>query len=88
MQAWKTTAESCSPNIKPTKLEKDGYIRVHRDSEEFESLPASIRMFKPVYVTIEDHPFGSPTPANIGLCKNGFGIWLVSEKMQHRSSAL
>jgi hypothetical protein len=55
------------------RLEKDGYIRVFRDSNEFESLPASIRMLNPIYVTVEDHPFGSDMPANVGLCKNGFG---------------
>lgn len=55
------------------RFKEEGYLRVFRDSKEFDSLPASIRMFNPVYVTIEDHPFNSDMPPNVGLCKNGFG---------------
>ncbi len=55
------------------ELEKDGHVRIFPGSNEFNSLPLSIRMFNPIYITIEDHPFGSDIPPNIGLCKNGFG---------------
>jgi hypothetical protein len=52
------------------RLQQDGYLRFFPDSSEFSSLPASIRNFRPCYVTVEDHRQGSP---NVGLCKNGFG---------------
>jgi hypothetical protein len=55
------------------RLEEGGYIRIFRNSDEFNTLPASIRMLHPIYVTIEAHRSGSGMPANIGLCKNGFG---------------
>ena len=56
-----------------SRLKADGYLRLLPDSDDYKALPASIRSFKPVYVTIERNPFGSDMPPNIGLCKNGFG---------------
>jgi hypothetical protein len=55
------------------ELKSDGYIRIFPGSQEFDSLPVSIQDFDPVYVTIEENPFGSNRPLNVGLCKNGFG---------------
>lgn len=52
------------------RLERDGYIRIFQDSDEYDSLPESIRAFTPVYVTIERR---DDMPLCVGLCKNGFG---------------
>jgi hypothetical protein len=54
-------------------LKRHGFIRIFPGSQEFDSLPSSIKTFGRVYVTIEDKPYRSDQPPNIGLCKNGFG---------------
>lgn len=45
---------------------------ISRSTPEYDRLPESIKMLKPVYVTKEviDLP---DVPPNIGICKNGFG---------------
>ena len=55
------------------QFKKDGYVRLFPGSKEYDAIPNSIRGFDPVYVTIEENPFGIDRPLNIGLCKNGFG---------------
>ena len=54
-------------------LVREGYVRFLPGSKEFDALPDSIKAFQPVYVTIEENPFGSDLPLNVGLCKMGFG---------------
>ena len=46
--------------------------RISYSTPEYDRLPESIKMLKPVYVTKEviDLP---DVPQNIGICKNGFG---------------
>ena len=56
-----------------SRIQKDGYARIFHGTPEFNKLPASIRGLRPVYITIEDHPYDSEMPRNIGVCKNGFG---------------
>ncbi len=69
--------EDCESVLAPydddPRLDKEGVIRLLRGSEEFESLPESVRGFDPVYVTIEKDSLGRGVPLNLGLCKNGFG---------------
>ena len=47
--------------------------------------PKSIRLFNPVYVTIEDHPF---LPRSIGLCKNGFGGFHMGLRVFHEDPGI
>ena len=62
-------------------MKQYGHRRIFVGSEEFASLPDSIREFKPVYVVFEDKPFGSDMPRNIGLCKNGFGGFAIGVRV-------
>ena len=54
--------------------------RVFSDDAEFSSLPESIKMLEPVYVTNDciDDP---NVPPNIGICKNGFGGFAVGVRV-------
>lgn len=63
-----------------SQLNNDGYLRFWPGSKEFDTLPKSIRLFNPVYVTIEDQPL------NIGLCKNGFGGFHMGLRVFHEDS--
>jgi hypothetical protein len=54
------------------RMRKSGYVFLFPNSTEYASLPTSIRLIRPCYVTIEDDRGGAGAP-NVGLCKCGFG---------------
>ena len=61
--------EDCASLLRNWPTKDD---RIYNPSPEFEKLPSSIRLLKPVYV-VNDSYRNENIPKNIGLCKNGFG---------------